>query len=326
MADSATHKNNGSDHRSGHESLTQIEGIGKVKKQWLESIGIITLQELAKAVSVEIEEQLSTAGHTVHLSEIEKWMTQAQLLVAETAPPTTHDLAMTVEDTTDEPSEISTAAPTAQITENWQTFAAFTVEFQANQDADPVHYRTLVRHLTTNQEETWSGIEEENLQSWLRSQVAEVIPSEPVVLSETPIDSGTRLTAHIDNLFILQPPSTATAMGLYKPNMMFPSPIKANFPFSLVIQFSILEQDTLANMQQAPAYRLESYVRNLKKGESISLGELTAINLSPQRNPYTAYLPTTSLQKGIYRLQILLTLDGVQALPTLVEVPILQVT
>lgn len=324
MADSATNKNNGSDHRSGQESLTQIEGIGKVKKQWLESIGITTLQELARAVAVEIEDQLSTAGHTVHLSEIEKWMTQAQLLVAETVPPTTHDLAVAVEDTTAD--DVSMASSTAQITENWQTFAAFTVEFQASQDADPVHYRTLVRHLATDQEETWSGIEEEHLQSWLRSQVAEVIPSEPAVLSETPIDIGTSLTTHIDNLFILQPPSTATAMGLYKPNMMFPSPIKANFPFSLVVQFSILEQDILAKMQQAPSYRLESYVRNLKKGESISLGELMAINLSPQRNPYSAYLPTISLPEGIYRLQVLLTLDGVQALPTLIEVPILQVT
>ncbi|MBE9066067.1 hypothetical protein IQ260_05315 [Leptolyngbya cf. ectocarpi LEGE 11479] len=326
MADSATHKSNGSDHRSGQESLTQIEGIGKVKKQWLESIGITTLKELARAVAVEIEEQLSMAGHTVHLSEIEKWMTQAQLLVAETAPPATHDLAAAAEDTTAISADTSMAEPTAQIIENWQTFAAFTVEFQANQDTDPVHYRTLVRHLATDQEETWSGIEEEHLQSWLRSQVAEVLPSEPAALSEPPINISTRLTAHIENLFILQPPSTATAMGLYKPNMMFPSPIKANFPFSLVVQFSILEQEILAKMQQAPSCRLESYVRNLKQGESLSLGKLKSINLPPQQNSHTAYLPTTSLQKGIYRLQVLLILDSAQALPTLIEVPVLQVT
>ncbi len=217
-------------------------------------------------------------------------------------------------------------SPTPQTPENWQTFAAFTVEFQARQDDDNVYYRTLVRHLATEQEETWSGIEEENLQSWMRSQVAGVIPPAPAALRATTLDTSQLLTANIDDLFILQPPSAVAAMGLYKPNMIFPSPIKGNFPFSLVVRFSLLEQDILTQVPDNASYRLECYARKLKGGESMSLGVLTSTKLSPQQEPYTVYLPTASLQKGIYRLQVLLTIENMQALPTFIEVPVLQVT
>ena len=354
MTDPSSHGSNAAENIPEQQSLTQIEGIGKVKKKWLESVGIHTLQELAEAKAEEVETQLSAEGHTAHASEVERWITQAQELIAELDAPDPETSAENIEPASSESSsgeeetseseavtepatpeatatseaaaDVETVSAASQTPEDWQTFAAFAVEFQSQQEDDDVRYRTLVRHLATNQEETWSGIEEKNLQSWLRSQVAEVIPSEPSAEDETIPDSDMQLTLDIENLFILQPPSTASAMELYKPNMMFPSPISGNLPFSLVIQFGVQEQDVLAKLRTTVSYQVECYARSLKGGDSISLGELPSTELVPQNEPYIVYLPAISLSKGIYRLQVFLSLQGMQALPVFIEVPVLQVT
>ncbi|MGD1857964.1 MAG: DUF4332 domain-containing protein [Leptolyngbyaceae cyanobacterium] len=362
MIDSSSHGSNAADNSLEQESLTQIEGIGKVKKQWLESIGVDTLQALAEANADEIVAQLSDAGHTAHASEVERWITQAQELIAESSaveseasePLSSEEtetvstdgemddenqeesseiLAPEVADTDaaeQEPAAVSEAQDdandeplSAAAQADWQTFAVFTVEFQSQRADDDIRYRTRVRQLDTDRQEVWPGIEERNLQLWLRSRVADGMTSDASMVETT--DDSPQITPAFENLFILQPPSTATAMELYQPNMMFPSPIRGNLPFSLVLQFSIYEQDRLATVNQGVSYKLECYVRSLKGGEAISLGELPSTVLLPQDEPYMAYLPAISLQKGIYRLQVFLSLEGIQALPTFLEVPVVQV-
>lgn len=354
MTDSSTHRRTTAENRSEQSSLTQIEGIGKAKQQWLKSVGITNLQVLAEATLEEVEAQLSANGHMASSKDIEGWITQAQDLIAELVPVATENtenattniaaessigkdnfsedfarpesMVNATGNTTENAKEIDveTGSTPAQIVEDWQTLSAFTIKFQSQQEAGNVNYRTLVHHFATDREETWSGIEEDNLQSWLRSQLAEVIPSDLSQAAKITDDTSTWVTLDVENLSILQPPSITTAMGLHQPSMTFPRPIKGDLPFSLVLQFSIPEQNVLAKVKKAVFYKVECYALKLQGKESISLGELPTL-LFAQANPYTVHMPAISLQQGMYRLQVCLSLQGMQALPAVIEVPILQV-
>lgn len=335
MTDSSSRKHQTDNNELNSEDLTLIEGIGKVKQLWLQSIGIHTLQALSETFPDAIQTRLVADGHVAHASEVERWVTQAKVLVGQTdtvAERPEKSASVEVANDADESIEAPADASTQEL-DGWQTFAAFTVEFQSwGQGEQEVQRRTLVRHVATDREEIWSGIGSADLQTWLRSQVADVMPAaeeteNSVILSEE-IDAeniDTPVTPVIEDLYLLQPSVTQTAMGLHKPNMLFPNPLKGNFPFSLALQFGIQEPGALAKLKQTVSYQVECYARSLNGGDIISLGELPKTKLLPQKSSYTAYLPTTRLKKGLYRLQVFLNLEGTQALPTFLEVPVLQV-
>lgn len=310
------------------DDLTLIDGIGKVKQLWLNSIGINTLQDLSEALPAELQQQLDMDGHVAHASEVERWIAQAETLVVQ---PDTADASKVANFSENIAEEV---LPEEQSADGWRTFAAFTVEFQTwGQGEQEVQRRTLVRHMATEREEMWSGIGATDLQAWLRSQVADVVPIAAKDADDTATASGetnaeeidTPVTPVIEDLYLLQPSVTKTAMGLYKPNMLFPGPLKGNFPFSLALKFGIQGQGTLDKLKQATSYQVECYARSLDGSDIISVGELPQTKLLPQKSSYTAYLPTTRLKKGLYRLQVFLNLQGIQALPTFLEVPVLQV-
>lgn len=331
MTDSSSRQHQADSNEFNPEDLTLIEGIGKVKQLWLQSIGINTLQALSEALPDALQTQLVADGHVAHTREVERWVTQAKTLLGQTdtvaetpIKSDSVDVANDTDECVDAPVDDST-----QELEGWQTFAAFTIEFQAwGQGEHEVQRRTLVRHVATEREEIWSGIGAADLQMWLRSQVADVMPTaaeeteNSVILSE---DIDTPVTPVIEDLYLLQPSVTQNAMGLHKPNMLFPNPLKGNFPFSLALKFGIQEPGALAKLKQTVSYQVECYARSLNGGGIISLGELPKTKLLPQNSSYTAYLPTTRLRKGLYRLQVFLNLEGTQALPTFLEVPVLQV-
>lgn len=347
MADSSERKNN--DNEFNLEDLTQIEGIGKVKQLWLKSMGIDTIQALADASAEALHRQLTSDGHVAHTSEVERWIVQAKTLlgrtdvVSETSASVTpaedvEGFSEAVMQSSSEDAAASEQLPLEQSSleqpvEDWQTFAAFTVEFQSwGSGEQDVQRRTLVRHVATDREEIWSGIEASDLQAWLRSQVADVMPATEAADSinlpsvEDAAESiDTPVTPVIEDLYVLQPLVADTAMGLYKPSMLFPAPLKGNFPFSLALKFGIPEQSVVARLKHALSYQVECYARSHSGGDIISLGELPKTKLLPQKSSYTAYLPTTRLKKGLYRLQVFLNLEGAQALPTFLEVPVLQV-
>ncbi|MEA5462735.1 hypothetical protein [Leptothoe sp. PORK10 BA2] len=327
MTDSFSYHHQTSDNQLNSEDLTLIQGIGKVKQLWLRSIGINTLQALSEASPEALHRQLASDGYVAHTSEVERWISQAQVLLGQTGAVAEMSAAINpIED-------IKDAAPLAQSLEVWQTFAAFTVEFQAcGHGEQEVQRRTLVRHVATEQEEIWSGIEASDLQVWLRSQVADVMPTATEAADLTTStgegdaeETDLPVAPVIEDLYLLQPSVTRKAMGLHKPNMLFPAPLKENSPFSIALKFGIQDQEALAKLKRAMSYQVECYARSLNGGDIISLGQLPQTKLFPQKSSYTAYLPTTRLKKGLYRLQVFLNLQGVQALPTFLEIPVLQV-
>ena len=361
MTDSPVDSGGSAENGPDQQDLTQIEGIGEAKQQWLESIGFQTLQDLASADAEAIESALEAIGHPTNLSVISNWISQAQQLLEEIAAQETSSAPReTSGETPAEPNPTAsteseqTAAdasseslPTAEEveaestaeerdteavktdteeTEEWQTFASFTVEFESKQIEDEIRYQTSVRHIETDRARAWSGIEEENLQSWLREQLADAIPIMSASTAAASSKAKTRLTPLIEDLRIYQPPSIKTPMGLYQPSRMFPSPIRSNLPFTLELQFRIQEQDVLAKTEEKVLYQVECYSRSLKKGGAFLLGQIPPTPLlSDQRGSYTARFPTMNLQSGIFRLQVLLNLQGINAFPAYFEIPALQV-
>lgn len=330
MTDSSHRKHQAKTNGLDLDDLTLVEGIGKVKHLWLQGIGIHTLQELAAAIAQDLQRQLDTQGHVAQLSEVERWIAQAQVLLTSAGMATTSGQ----KDAADLNEHDELVAPLNQSPELWQTVAAFTVEFQARiDDNENVQYRTLVRHVATDEEESWAGLGSADLQAWLRTQVSEHIPPASIGGNHPPMNADVIDPENIDHLvipiieelYLLQPAATGAAMGLHKPNKLFPAPLEGNRPFSVALQFGIQPQDALDQLTQVLSYNVECYARSIKSGDIIPLGEIPKTRLYPQDSSYTAYLPTTRLKKGLYRLQVFLNLEGAQALPTFLEVPILQV-
>ena len=210
---------------------------------------------------------------------------------------------------------------------DWTTFASFTVDFEAKQVDEDIRYQTSVRHVETDEVQTWQGIEETQLQAWMREHLAGAIPTVAALEASAATAVANRLNPFISDLRIFQPPPNPLPIELYQPSLMFPSPVKSNLPFTLELQFGIQEQDqeVLAQVGQAVTYTIECYARSLVGKEVVTLGKLDPQELQVQQRPYLASLPAISLPPGIFRLQLLLNLQGIGAFPAYFEVPVLQV-
>lgn len=348
MTDSPVDSGSSAQNGPEQQSLTQIDGIGEAKQQWLQSIGIETVQDLAKADAGDIEHHLEAASHPTSHNVIVNWVSQAQRLLeplggdelpledssSESPSPTsTQASSEETEQTTEtvNPSESVSEVETGEDSENlekggdWEPFASFTVQFEAKQVGDKIQYQTSAHHVETNQTQTWSNLEEDNLQTWLRQQMADDVPtSAESTLAELP-SSKTWFTPLVEEMRIYQPPSIRHPMEIYKPNLMFPSPVKGNVPFVLEIEFRIQEQNDFSKIEQEVFYEAECYARSLKKGGILTLGHILPNPFNPQSKSHIIRFPATSLQAGIFRVQFLLNLRGVHAFPVFFEVPALQV-
>jgi predicted RecB family nuclease len=353
MTDSSTDNGGSAKNSSVHQSLTQIEGIGEAKRQWLESIGIQIIRDLANADAGDVASQLEAINHPTSRSVIDNWIFQAQRLVEtlganEDAP--LEDLssgtsssvetqisgeeteqAMEASDTSgsmlkDDFFESEEAPEDLEKRADWEAFASFTVNFEVKQVRDKIQYQTSVRHIETDQTQTWPDLEEENLQTWLRQQIADAIPTLAESIIAEPPASTTWFTPLVEELRIYQPPSGRNSMEIYKPNLMFPSPVKGNLPFVLEMEFRIQEQETFSKIKQEVLYEAECYARSLKRGDIVSLGHIIPTVLDKQDEPYTVRFPAASLQPGFFRLQFLLNLRGIHAFPVFFEIPAMQVS
>lgn len=370
MTDSPADSGGSAQNGSEQQALTQVEGIGEVKRQWLESIGIETLQDLANADAEVIESELAASDHPTSRNVIDNWIAQAQRLVeiteakepsetetaSEEASPASpqasspepeqpgtdessevssdaeedeidEGLAATEEDSEEdsEEGEVEDATETTESEAPWETFASFTVAFESKQINDQIQYQTSARHLETDQIETWSDIDEEKLQAWLRRQLAAAVPSPEAPTVAKTLDMETWFTPLVRDLRIYQPPSSTMAMEIYKPNLMFPSPVKSNLPFTLELEFSIQEQEVFSRVEEEVLYEAECYARSLMKGEVLSLGKIPPTPLVDKKDSYPIQFSAANLQPGFYRVQFLLNLRGIHAFPLFFEVPALQV-
>lgn len=292
------------------DDLTRIRGIGPVKQQWLRtSLNVRTFQDLASLAVEEIESQLRADGQTTSRSAIANWIAQAREL-AGNYPEDESDASMTA--ITEE------ASPPEEM--QWQSFGAFQVEFQSRQmPGKPEECRTVVRHLDTERSIIWHGIETEQLQSWMLEQTS----------ARTPEGEGTAVIpvlVETEQLRVLQPPQTGMPMIVDSSEQPFSGFLRANEPFSLDVAFRVAGLAGTTIAKQPITYRAQVYARNRATSEVIHLGDTVPKLLSSSQVRYTTTLAEATLAPGLYRLQILVKLQGAPAIaPGLFEVPLLQV-
>lgn len=104
---------------------------------------------------------------------------------------------------------------------------------------------------------------------------------------------------------------------------LLPDTIAAAEPFTLEFPIQFIGLSIAAPQQIV--YRTQCQARHLRTGSVIPLGDaVTNVPIS-SRSSYTASLSEMSLSPGIYRLQVIVTVQNIVALPGLFNVPLLQV-
>ncbi|MGQ4647030.1 hypothetical protein [Lyngbya aestuarii] len=322
------------------DDLTRIKGIGSVKQQWLqESLQVYTIQDLASLSVDQIESQLSAKGHTTSRDEIEEWLVQAEKLASrespqpdvESADRATEELSPSLPEENEHFRE--TEFLTSPERENqWSCFASFAVEFQRREIAGQAEEkRTVVRHLEANTVKIWSEIESKQLPEWIRNQLGEEIwltsESQQQQL-ETQAEkslAATPVAVEISQLRVFQPPQTKNQLIVNHSSPVFPGTISSDKPFALEIDLNFGELSIAQIVQQPVKYYAQCYARNRSTGVITHLGDTEPGTVTKSQLSYKTKLPEISLQPGIYRLQVVATLQGAPATPGFLEVPLLPV-
>jgi len=268
---------------------------------------------------------------SVEISEEEEISEEDKLPVSAVEILETH----TVEEVETEEEESSTSArgisgaeteepPHLSVGEaEWETFASFTVEFQQRQAGDRNQQQIMVRHRETDTVKSWLGVEPEHLQGWMLAQVASALPPESVVRRPT---TETPIIIQIKQLHLVQPPDQGMPILIQHAGHTVPNSIRADDAFALKVSFQLTGLSAADIAKQHVTYSIQWHAKNLAAPHSIiSLDDLPPQLLIQGQTVYQVMLPTAILTSGIYRLQILLTLQGVVALSAFCEIPELQV-
>jgi hypothetical protein len=312
---------------NGEESndLKKIRGIGIARQQWLDVIaGIHTIPELANASAEKIEYQLNIEGHAVSRAEIEQWIAHAREFTNEPSPGKDGQVELSLE--IEKPANIEAEEPPKPSVEESEglTLASFIVKFQTRQGEGRTEQQTVVCHRESDTTETWTGIEGEQLQQWMLERVRTTMQPEPV--AEQPAAAATPLTVEITQLRAFQPPRTGMLMVIAEAGEGFSGFFTSGEPFALEVAFKLTGQTTANITLPQATYCVEVYARHRATGVKTSLGETQPHTLIATQTSYTTMLPDITLQQpGIYRLQVLVTLQGIRAIPGFLEIPLLQV-
>ena len=334
--------------------LTIIKGIGPTRQAWLrKSFSVYTCADLAALSPEAIEVRLKAEKQIVARSEIESWIAQAQALSTAalrgevegqltSVPPPTLTVASAVPMTPSEaPTATSSKAKQKAVTNgkttpvDWKASARFVVEFQANTEDQPgapnQHYRTVANHLDLATDhllhsQSWSGLERDHLCAWMLEQVKP--PEQAVASQATPALPKPAPPAvvrmNVTQIRLFQPPHAPTPSAIGEVDRLFQGVITGGDPFALEVAFALAESISISNTGRI-SYRAQFYLRDLITGITTHLGETEAGALSAGQTTYTARLPATSLQTGLYRLQVLVSIESRPPTLGYFEIPLLQV-
>ena len=318
---SPTHEAN-SNHQD-RSDLTQIRGIGAVRKRWLHSLGIVTIADLAQASADAIEAQAKSDGRSLSREELEAWIAQAQVHhvqaslaqvalspVVDAIAPACVSNSLTAEQTEAE------ANPLA----DWHSIASFKVDYQTRSIDGIAEQRLVIHHVETDATESWSAFETDQMQPWLRDRVEATlrrlqadysIVTDPIV-------------ADITQLRVLQPHVMQRPMVADSNSPIFPDAIQTTEPFALEVSMQFGGLATHQNKHVA--YQVQCLARNLATGTTDSLGTITSQFALANHATHQVLLPSLLLrQPGTYRLKVLVTPQNAPAAAGQFKVPILQV-
>jgi len=308
-----------------YADLTVIKGIGPTRQQWLrEALHVYTLQDLAALTPDAIETQLKAEGRTAARSEIEAWIAQAQKLTTVATPPPALPAASTVVATTPK------ATASADKVSDWRAFAQFGVEFLERSVPDagtPAReYQTAVRYIETGRSATWPGLESQRLCAWMLEQIGEQVPqgvAEAPAVAPAPL-LKTPIKVSLTQVRVFQPPEAATPTAIGQAAQPMQGVIKSVEPFALEVAFELAEPVAGDIAAQIP-YHAQYHVRHQITGASLHLGNTESSTLVVGQTAYITRLPSTTLLAGLYRVQVLVSLQSRPPSLAYFEIPLLQV-
>lgn len=318
---SSTHETSGNQKDLG--DLTQIRGIGVVRKRWLNSLGIVTIADLAQASADVVEVHAKSDGRTLSRDELEEWIAQAQL----------HYVQASLEQV--EPSPIVEAIAAASHSEplasprderepdpaDWASIASFTVNYQTRKVNGLAEQRLVAHHLETSVTESWPDFETDLMHQWLRDRIEATcspLPPEPASVVAP-------VVADITQLRVMQLHHMSLPMVADKASPIFSDAIHTTEPFALEVSMQLTGL-TEADQEKPVASRVQCLARHLATGETDSLGDMTAQIALANGSIHHVLMPSLRLlQPGLYSLKILVTLQHASTAFGHFKVPMLQV-
>lgn len=313
---------------SDGNQLNTIRGLGAAKKQWLNSIGIRTIQDLAQTSAKELASQLKSLGYGISLGEVAGWIAQAQEIQIEgwiaqsqkLAPVSQLDPELEVVDDISIP-----------VTQDWQAIASFSVEshnsfaveFQTRQIDGVTEQRTIVLHQETKQRDVWPSIDQERLQRWILSQIKANLHQESMLLETCVTDAP--IAIEITQLQFFQTDYIGLPMIADRSNPLFPDALLAEKPFDLKLSIQLPETAIAELANQLIVLHVSCQARHLATGKTIELGETRMNAIGGATSTFTIWLRDMMLHEvGGYRLRLSATIENLPATPALFKVPVLE--
>jgi predicted flap endonuclease-1-like 5' DNA nuclease len=290
----------GSD-RQGADDLTVIDGIGPARSDWLrDALGVRTYRDLAARSPDEIVAALRAAGRVAVPRDVAGWIARAREL---------------------------SAAPEAT---EWTPLASFVVEFQGLGGHGPL--RTLGHHVEADENESWPGVETEQVARWMRAR-APVTDAAPAAAepAEAPPEAEAEAAAPVAD-------QAAPAQEPIGPVLVAFAPGRAE-PWDEPARTGMLgrtatgwlaagEAFTVGVRPETPrakerAWHVSLDATDLATGMRTHLGDAAAGE--PDGSPSAgATLRGCSLPEGVYRLDVLLQ-PGRGTAPMRVDTSLLRV-
>lgn len=306
---------------SEHDELTVIKGIGEAKQQWLHEANVHTLQDLAALSPDELETALAAAGRRATRSEIESWIAQAKVLAATAALIIEH---------VEVPGEVdSEEETTARPVDGWEAFARFVVEFQTlsvPKQEEPEPYRTVVNHVVVDndhilQHQAWPGLQVEQLCTWILEQMREKAAMDATTEPPAMPAVSAPVQVNIIEVQVFQPPDVEMPIAFCRPNQAFQGLVNSDKPFALVVIFDLAGLGDMDAARRETRCSAQFYVRDQITGVSTHLGNSLSTALVAERRTHTARIDYASLQAGLYRLWVVVSLQGKPPIVGHLEVP-----
>jgi hypothetical protein len=235
--------------------------------------------------------------------------------------------------------------------EVWRSLKRLTIEFQTRQVEGHTEYRTIASSETTAAHLTWLGIGEHNLQPWIRQQLLEGERSDPFVSPRSeavppeqipsmaapattdpsqPVEQLPHIRLEIDQLEIRQKsrPGIQIKVGSESQVQMARSTstiLLGQEPFSLEAKFNLVGQSLSQFINRSVNCKARVFAQNRTTGQWISLGETQPSQLMRDQPSYSVYLFGNAPEPGMYRLQVVISLEGGASALKSFELPFLSV-
>jgi hypothetical protein len=113
----------------------------------------------------------------------------------------------------------------------------------------------------------------------------------------------------VQQLRISQPSYTQSPITAGQKNEPFAGDILGDTPFVLEARFTAQLEATNGNDLEKYNYHAEFYARDRSSGRNLFLGDSAPQMLSADESNYVAILPELVLQAGVYRIQVLVSVE-----------------